>query len=224
MQADDWRAWQREIARNVATTSADCGVERAVFLSSAGAQYDGVGPVSGLGEAEEILADALPSVAALRAGYFMENFLQFVPSIAEEQTIYHAFPADWAWPMVATRDIGTTAASWLLDESWSGVEVQGVHGPGDLTHADAAAIIGEVLGTSVEYVEVPADAVEEQMREAGMSDNVAANYREMITGLADHTLDDIEPRTDGTTTATTMETFTQEVLKPAIDAHEQESK
>jgi uncharacterized protein YbjT (DUF2867 family) len=223
MQTDDWRAWQREIADNVAATAAEAGVDRAVLLSSAAAQYDDVGPISGLGEVEERLADALPHTLALRAGYFMENFMQFVPSITEEQTIYHAFPPDWAWPMVATRDIGDIAAERLLDDTWSGHQVQGVHGPGDLTHAQAADVIGEVLGTSVEYVEVPVDAVEEQMRESGMSVDVAANYREMITGMAAHTLDEIEDRTAETTTPTTMEAFAREVLKPAIDAEAQQA-
>ena len=218
MQTDDWRGWQQQIATNAAKAAEATDVDRIVFLSSAGAQYDNIGPVSGLGEAEHILERAVPRVVALRAGYFMENFLQFAGSIAVEQTIYHAFPADMEWPMVATQDIGDAAVDELLRDAHSGHRIQGVHGPTDLSHAEAASIIGDVIGRPVEYVSVPMEALKEQMRAMDLSQDVIDNYAEMISGLTRLSRDEIEPRTPDSTTPTPLASFTETVLQPAIEA------
>jgi len=218
MQAADWRAWQRQLAQNAVEALRATGVDRVVFLSSTGAQHDEVGPISGLGEAETKLAEVVPNLVRLRAGYFMENFLQFAGSIATEQAVYHAFPPDMSWPIVATRDIGDVAAEYLLDRSWTGDHVRGVHGPRNLSHAEAAEILGDVLDESLRYVQVPVEAVQKQMQEMDLSADAIHNYGEMISGLIRLSLDDIEPRTDETTTPTTLATFTEQAMVPAIEA------
>ena len=217
MQTEAWRAWQRQIAENAAEAVRQTGVDRVVMLSSIGAQRDDMGPISGLGDAEEVLAEVVPNLVRLRAGYFMENFLQFAGSIAQESTIYHAFPAEKAMPTVATVDIGNVAAELLMDDSWSGDIVRGVHGPTDLSHGEVARIIGEALGKDIHYVQVPVEAVQSQMREMGLTDDVVANYGEMITGLTNMSRDDIEPRTDATTTSTTLHDFAQHAIAPAVE-------
>jgi uncharacterized protein YbjT (DUF2867 family) len=222
MQTDDWRAWQRQIAENAAEALERTGCDRVVLLSSIGAQYDDMGPISGLGEAEEILSPVVPNLIRLRAGYFMDNFLQFAGSIAAEQSVYHAFPADKAMPMVATTDIGDVAAELLMDDTWSGDQVRGVHGPADLSHAEAAAAIGDALGSEVTYVQVPVEAVQEQMREMGLPGDVVANYGEMIRGLTNLSRSDVEPRTQATTTETTMKTFAERAIQPAVEGAKQQ--
>lgn len=218
METDDWKAWQRMIAEKAAKAVQASECDRVVMLSSIGAQRDGMGPISGLGVGEAILADATPNLLRLRAGYFMENFLQFADSIAREHTIYHAFPSDKQMPMVATVDIGNAAAEWLMDRTWTGDRVQGVHGPEDLSHAEAAEIIGDALDLNIEYVKVPVEAVQEQMKGMGLRENVVANYGEMIRGLTSMPRDAAEPRTETTTTPTTLAAFAQSTLAPAIEA------
>lgn len=217
VQSDDWRAWQRQIARNGAEAIRQTGVQRVVFLSSTAAQHDDVGPISGLGEAEEILDAAAPHFLTLRAGYFMENFLQFAGSIVHQQAIYHAFPPEMQWPTVATVDIGDVAATILLKDDWTGSHVRGVHGPSDLSHDEAAAIIGDVLGHDVQYVQVSIEALQQQMREMGLPGDVVRNYGEMIEGLIRVPRTDVEPRTEATTTPTTLAEFAERALVPAVE-------
>lgn len=222
MQTDNWRAWQRQIAENAAEAIRRTGVDRVVMLSSIGALRDNMGPISGLGDAEEILAGVMPNLVRLRAGYFMENFLQFAGSIAQEGAIYHAFPPEKAMPTVATVDIGNVAAALLLDDTWRGDIVQGVHGPTDLSHGEAASIIGEALGEDVRYVQVPVEAVQGQMREMGLSEDVVANYGEMITGLTEMERGEIEPRMEETTTPTTLAEFASRAIAPAVEGARQQ--
>lgn len=222
--ADDWRAWQRDIARNTVEALAATGTDRVVFLSSGGAQRDDLGPVSGLGEAEDMLNDAIPHVVHLRPGYFMENLMAFIEPVHEQGAIFGAYAPDTLIPFVATRDIGDVAAEWLTDDAWTGHHVVGIHGPKDITMTDAARVIGDVIGKDVHYQQVPPEAVAQSFREMGASDSVAENYREMVAGMETYGLDyKAEPRTAETTTPTTLETFVREVFKPAYEGYAQQA-
>jgi uncharacterized protein YbjT (DUF2867 family) len=84
-------------------------------------------------------------VTFLRPGWFMENALWDVPA-ARDEGILRSFlqPADKAFPMVATQDVGHMAAA-LLREDWTGTRIVELEGPvrvslNDLAQAFAAAL------------------------------------------------------------------------------------
>jgi uncharacterized protein YbjT (DUF2867 family) len=84
-------------------------------------------------------------VTFLRPGWFMENALWDVPA-ARDEGILRSFlqPADKAFPMVATQDVGHVAAK-LLREDWRGTRIVELEGPArvspnDLAQAFAAAL------------------------------------------------------------------------------------
>lgn len=211
----DWAADQRRVGEAAAAAIRTQGLERVVFLSSAGAQRDDLYAVSRLGEIERMLAAAAPHVAALRAGFFLENFLSAVPTIAADGTVYMSLPPDRPLAMVATRDVGDVAAALLLDDAWRGHQVRGVHGAADRTPAQVAAAFGRVLGRDVRYVRVPAEAMRQALLGAGMSAHVADEYPRLMDGLG--ALDfQAEPRTATSTTPTTVEAWAEAVLAPAV--------
>lgn len=214
---DDWRGWQRQVGQTAAAAARQAGVTRVVLLSSLGAHRSDLGPVSGVGEVEEIVRAALPHVAALRPGYFFENVLAAVPTIAGEGAIYGGFPPDLAFPHVATRDIGDVAARWLLDTGWSGHQTAGIHGPRDLTMAEVAEVAGQALGRPVRYVAVPPAGVGGALQAQGASPAVANGYVEMIEGYTRSRFERPEARTADTTTPTEFATFAAEVLRPAVE-------
>lgn len=215
MTADDWRGWIRGVGRNYADASSAAGLRRAVFLSSLGAHRSDLGPVSGVGEVEQILRAAVPDLAVLRPGYFFENAFGALGSVAEAGAVFGAFDPDLAFPQVATRDIGDVAARWLADPSWRGQSVVGIHGPRDLTMAEQARLIGEAVGRSVRYQQVPLDAVAAAMAGFGMSPSVVAEYRAMIGGYQASRFERPEARTPETTTPTEFGDWARAVLAPA---------
>src|ERR1700676_3666617 len=89
------------------------GVPHVVLLSSIGAQQsDGTGPVLGLRDAETVFSRAKADATFVRAAYFMENWGGSLHAV--EQGVLPTFLiADKAIPMVATRDIGASAARLL---------------------------------------------------------------------------------------------------------------
>jgi NAD(P)H dehydrogenase (quinone) len=98
-----------------------------VVLSTVGADATRPNLLNQLGLLERALADLPTRVTFLRPGWFMENAAPDLTSARETGVIRsYLQPLDHAVPMVATEDVGRTAAQ-LLQEDWTGhriVELQ----------------------------------------------------------------------------------------------------
>lgn len=211
--------WARQIARTAANAVKSAHVNRVVLISSVGAQHDsGVGPIACLPVIEALFREAAPNVTSLRAGSFMENFLNNVGAIAHAGTIYGPHLAKKKIPIVATRDIAKKAVDALRDTSWSGFRIVGVHGPEDLDQVRAAEIISEGIGRPVKYVEVTVEQAKNGMIEAGLPSFMVELLGDMYTGFREGRMDRAEPRTAETTTETSLLEFSRLVLKPAVAA------
>lgn len=213
----DLRAHQRKLGGIAAAAVKANAVSRVVNLSSVGAQQpSGAGPISGLHQVEKLLEESGASVAHLRAAFFMENFGMSLETIRTMGTIFMPTRPQTKLPMVATRDIAAVAAKWLLDSSWKGNRVVGVHGPADLTLAEAASIIAEGVGREVAYVGVAPEQARAGMEQSGMSPALVSEFLEMYDAFDTGRLEQAEPRTPETTTPTTLHEFAATVLKPAL--------
>jgi uncharacterized protein YbjT (DUF2867 family) len=209
--------WSKQVAQRAAALARAADIAHVVVLSSAGAQSGpGVGPVSSLGPVEEAFKAEIPHVVALRAGFFMENHLRDLGSIAALGKIFSPADADRSVPMVSTEDIARRAAQLLRDSSWQGHQTLGVHGPRNLTPREAARIIGEALERPVEYVQVSFEQAHGAMLEAGLPELAADLYVQMYRALNEGRMDSAEPRDAASTTPTELGTFAQRVLRPAL--------
>ncbi len=217
LHRDDFFEWSEAAARLGAAAAVEAGVARAVVMSSMGAQLpEGTGPIASAHRVERAFFAALPDVTALRAGFFMENFFGNLPTIASEGRIYHAAPQAARVPMVSTGDIAAAAFDRLQSADWSGHHRLGVHGPADLTHDEAAALIGEGLGRKIEAVAVPPAGLEQALLGAGLPPNVASRYREMFEAIHSGLLTVEEPRSAQTTTPTSLTDFARAAIAPAL--------
>jgi NAD(P)H dehydrogenase (quinone) len=120
------------------------------------------------------------AVTSLRAAYFMENIGGSL--FALDKGLYPTFlTVDHAIPMVATKDIGLTAAKLLL-EGGKGKRVVELSGPKEYTQHDVAASLTRVLGKKIEAQQGPIEAMKAALQGAGLSAEWAANYEEMTRG------------------------------------------
>jgi uncharacterized protein YbjT (DUF2867 family) len=213
----DWLGWMHATADHATRAVEAAGSPRTVFLSSTGAHRSDLGPVSALGKVEQQLAGAVSDLAVLRPGYFFENTLNAVPTIAGQGAMYGVFAPDLAFPQLATRDIGDAAARLLTDDGWRGHHVHALHGPHDLSMRDLAANAAAALGRPVQYVQVPVEAVAAGMAQAGLGESMVREYSRMLAGLANSGFEHPEPRTADTTTPTTFAVWAAEALRPAVE-------
>jgi uncharacterized protein YbjT (DUF2867 family) len=158
----------------------ESGVPHVVLLSSLGAELPaGTGPIRGMHYAEHALGRVAKNLTVLRAGYFLENWIMVLDPVRAEGLLPTFLAPGKPLAMVATRDIGRTAAELLLDPA-RGKRIVQLAGPRELTPEDVAGALGERLGRSVRVQGLPLDAAAPTFTSAGMSANSAALMREMF--------------------------------------------
>jgi uncharacterized protein YbjT (DUF2867 family) len=212
----DWRTWGPNTAKQAAEIAKKHGIKRVVVLSSVGAQNGpGSGPVGTILAVEEAFRAVAPDVTALRAGFFMENILQNLDTIVKAGAIFSPLPADAKGPGVATKDIAAVAAEELLGGA-PGHRIRGVHGPADISGREQAEILSTLLRRPIAYVEVPVEAAEKGMADAGLPPFAVEMFGEMYRGVLVGKLASSEPRSAETTTPTTFAEFAAEVVRPAV--------
>ena len=99
----------------------------------------------------------------------------------------------------------------LLSRDWSGQQVQGVHGPGDLSYEQVAGIITEVTGRPTRAEQIPDDVMRGALREAGLNEKQVEAMVGMSIGLREDFTQEDE-RTVLTTTPTTLAAWAHENL------------
>ena len=217
MSSEDYRRDQEKVTTAIAEALQQTGVEYVVALSSIGAdKAEGTGPVAGLHHLEETL-NRIPDLNALhlRAAYFMENTLAQIGVIKAMDVTAGPLAPDLRLPMIATRDIGTSAAQALLSLDFSGKQTRELLGQRDLSYAEVAAIIGNAIGKpELKYVQLPDEQVRGAFLQMGMSANVADLILEMSAALNSGHMTALEERTPENTTPTSFESFVAEEFVP----------
>jgi uncharacterized protein YbjT (DUF2867 family) len=156
------------------------------------------------------------NILHLRAAYFMENNLAAIGMIRGMGIFGHALLPDLKLPMIATRDVGDYAGRRLLDLDFSGKQTRELLGERDLSMTEATAAIARGIGKpDLRYQQFPYDQMRQALTQAGFSPQKAAVYIEMFQAINASVLAAQEPRSPQNITATSFETFVQDVFAPA---------
>lgn len=103
----------------------------------------------------------------LRPSSFMQNYINYdAENIKNEGKFYHS-TGHGKIACVDVRDIAAVAVEVLIGSGHEGKAYE-LTGPEAISNQEAAQIIGEVTGTQVQYVDVPADAARPAMLEKQM--------------------------------------------------------
>ncbi|MEO8796480.1 MAG: NmrA family NAD(P)-binding protein [Polyangiaceae bacterium] len=157
-------------------------VKHVVFLSSVGAQHaSGTGPITSLHDGEKALSGTKAATTFVRAAYFMENLGSSLHALGQGQ--YPTFfETNLTMPMVATEDIGKTAARALL-EGGHGRQLIELSGPKDYTQNDVADALSRITKTAVRVQPGPTSAMKGALEGAGLPPVWAGLYQEMTEGI-----------------------------------------
>ena len=146
---------------------------------------------------------------------FMDNALRQVEAIATTGVFVSPLPGDLRVPHCATRDIAAAAVRLLRDPSWSGQGELPLLGPEDLSFAEVAGIMSEVLGKPVRFEQVPLEAYRARFIAMGASEAFADGMADMMAAKIAG-LDNAALRTPQSATPTSFRTWCEEGLKPAM--------
>jgi|SRR5271170_1342195 NAD(P)H dehydrogenase (quinone) len=138
----------RAVISAVRDALAEARPARTVCLSTVGAQAAHPNLLSQLAMMERELGALHLPIAFVRPAWFMENAAWDVTSARAGMIQSFLQPLDRAIPMVATADIGVTAAR-LLRERWKGRRIVELRGPAPISPNELAAVFGRLLGHPV---------------------------------------------------------------------------
>src|SRR5271166_4445978 len=121
----DLRAHQERVSDSYAAAITNAHVRFVVNLSSIGAQHaTNTGPIVGLHNQEQKLNRVAGlNVLHLRAAYFMENLFMSIAPLRSKGTLPGGMRGDVPLPWIATKDIGTYAATRLASPDFSGTSI-----------------------------------------------------------------------------------------------------
>jgi uncharacterized protein YbjT (DUF2867 family) len=208
--AQDFRQYQNEIGRGIATAIEKSGVRHVVNLSSHGAHLpDKTGPIKGLREQEHRL-NQLESVHILhlRPTFFMENILMNIEMIKNMGINGGHILGDLPFAMIATEDIAEVAAHHLYERSFSGKTVRELLGPRDISMEEVTRIIGEKIGKpDLKYVPFSREEYISGLLQAGLTKDMAEQLAELDAGINERLFASGESRTQENRTSTDFEQF-----------------
>jgi len=218
MASPDFRAYQDQLTDAMAAAVQRNEVKHVVALSSIGAdKAEKTGPIVGL----HVLEEALKRISglntlSLRAAYFMGNTLPQVSVIQSMGVAAGPLRPDLKVPMIATRDIGVSAAEALLRLDFKGFQTQELLGQRDLTYLEVTSIIGNAIGKpDLKYNQIPYEAFGGALQQMGASQSIAKLFVEMSEGLNSGHVRALESRSARNTTPTSFEQFVAEEVVPA---------
>ncbi|WP_315761783.1 NAD(P)H-binding protein [Sphingomonas sp. Y38-1Y] len=195
------------------------GIARVVSVTALGRDtrwQDRAGLVTASIAMDDLLMSSGAAFRGLAMPSFMDNLLRQVASIAGQGIFYGTIDPDRRAPTTATADMGAVAARLLLDRGWAGQAEQPVLGPEDLSFAEMAVTVGEVLDRPVRYQPIPLDAFQAQLLARGMSGSFAQGYVDMMRAK-DEGIDNVARRDAASATPTRFRDWCERVLKPAVD-------
>ena len=221
MTVPDVRAYYGKLGESIASAVSKADVRYVVALSSQGADLPArTGPIAGLYDQEQRLNGLKDvHVVHLRAGFFMENLLNSIPTIRAQGIVVTPLRGDLPMAMIATRDIGKAAADRLLALDFAGHTVHDLLGQRDVSMTEATRIIGNAIDRKdLRYVQAPYDQAEQGMIQAGLSAGVARTFVEMYRAFNEGLIR-FPARSAQNTTSTRIEefagTFAASFRKPA---------
>lgn len=188
---------------------------RVVAVSAGRHGYNDHGVVDAFSAVEDTLNAARVPVRHLRCAFFMENAFSYLPTLIAPGAIFFNSPGAMPFPMVCTADVAQKAVQCLTDRSWRDQGHVALHGPAHVSFEEMAVVLSEVLEKPIRYVQVPDEAVVDNMQRAGLSEGFARTYARILTKEAIEAYA-IEPRTPETTTPTTLREWATAALLPAF--------
>ena len=157
----------RRFIESLHTALAEAKPKKVVVLSTIGADAPQPNLLNALGLLEDALKTLPLPVAFLRAAWFMENAAWDIASAREGIIQCYLQPLDRPIPMIATEDVGRTAAA-LLREQWEGQRVVELEGAQRVSPNALADAFAKALARPVRAEAVSRDRWESIFRAQGM--------------------------------------------------------
>jgi uncharacterized protein YbjT (DUF2867 family) len=183
-QTTDWRASQLEVAKSFESALKANGIKYVVNLSSMGAhEPNGIGPVSGLYDFEQLL-NKIPglNVKHLRPSFFFYNFLAQIGLIKQAGIMGGNYGTSEKVFLVHVNDITKAALEELSSLNFYGSGVRYIIGD-ERSGQEIANVLGKAIGRELNWVEFTDEQQQQGLQSAGLAEPIVNGYVEMGNAL-----------------------------------------
>lgn len=192
------------------------GVTQVVTVSALGRGWPhAAGHAAASQRMDDLIADAGVALRALACPSLMENVLRQVEGIAARGVFFGVAPQGQREPLCACADVANVAVDLLADPAWRGADEVPLLGAEDISGAEMAAVMADILGRPIVYREMTVDDLRTGMVARGASPGMAQAMAEMMEAKIAG-MDRRVPRDARNTTATRFRDWCETVLKPAM--------
>ncbi|WP_261511825.1 NAD(P)H-binding protein [Chryseobacterium paludis] len=214
---EDVNIYYESFAKVASQAIKNAGTKRVVYLSGGGKESNlQAGLITALHKGEDIVSQSGASVRALRCPVFFETLLYQIASLKKSGTFFLPIDGNYKSSQIAVKDIASKAVEFLIDKTWAGVEGFTVHGPADISYNEIALQMSELTEKPIRFQQVSKeDYIEALLVEHHTSEAFAISLTEMLTAIGNG-LYDTEPRTEESTTSTTIREWLKENLVSKI--------
>ncbi len=179
-RADQWK-----VGDALVEAVRESKIPHVVFLSSIAAQHEaGTGPITVVHRQELNFRKLSDTVFTfVRAAYFMENLGGSLGALGQGVLPTFNTPT-LSFDMIATKDIGKTAAAALLEGPLDGkTSIIELTGPRKVSMNDVAEALSSLLHKPITVAAAPVTSAAQTLQGYGMQPEMAAAYQEMLAAL-----------------------------------------
>jgi uncharacterized protein YbjT (DUF2867 family) len=170
---------QTEVGERLVEAAGSAGVRRIVKLSVMDADLEPATLVRGWHREMELAIErsGIP-FTFLRPNAFMQNMAGSWGAGLSHEGRFTLPAGDGAVSWIDARDVALAGVEVLLADAFAGRALT-LTGPEAITYRDVAAIISDVAGRRVEYVDVPEETARERLRKAGIPEPTLSGILEV---------------------------------------------
>jgi uncharacterized protein YbjT (DUF2867 family) len=207
--SENFKSSQQKISETIRDAIRNSGLHYVVNLSGFGAEHSsGTGIIQSLREHEQRL-NRLESchIMHLRPAFFMENLLNYIPTIRQSQKIMSSFKADLPIPMVASLDVARVAAECLLARNFTEKNARSILGPRDVSMAEVCLFLSRILEQKITYQQLSEKECENAFIQMRFSSEAAKQIVELYGAYNTGLINTLDARDENTTVGTRIEDF-----------------
>jgi uncharacterized protein YbjT (DUF2867 family) len=170
---------QLEMARNLVDEAKKKEVKHVVKLSALGAgEEPGIQVGRWHREIEAYIEESGIPYTFLRAANFMQNLVNYNADTIKHEGKFYYPVGEGKVSFIDTRDIAAVAVEALVGEGHEG-RIYDLTGSEALSHGEMAAILSEVTGRNITFVDVPAEAARQAMLSQHMPEKMVSATLEL---------------------------------------------
>ncbi|MGA8478878.1 MAG: SDR family oxidoreductase [Chthoniobacterales bacterium] len=156
------------------------GVRQLVKISSGAVRLAGKGGIGGLHrEKERFVEESGIPWTFLRPGAFMSNTLQWVGTIKSQSQVFNP-TGEGKFAPISPHDIAAVAAVALTSDGHEGKAYE-LTGPELLSAHDQVRILSDVLGKSMQCVDIPIEVAAERFKATGVPEFLVEGLTDVWT-------------------------------------------